>query len=115
MPLNNVFLIRCSVFAIALAGSATEVCAQDADGDIVVTAERRDASLVETPISITALSSDQLTTAGVTNVLDIVTVVPSLRMDQLGSNTQPTIRGITTATAGVGTSANVAIYLDGFY
>jgi iron complex outermembrane recepter protein len=87
-----------------------------ADEDtIVITAERREGTLVNTPISIAAFTANQLSSAGVTNVLEMVNLVPSLRLDQLGSNTQPTIRGITTATAGVGTSANVAIYLDGFY
>src|SRR5258708_11037596 len=82
---------------------------------IVVTAERREARLVDTPLSVSFLSSNELKTAAVTNFLDLPTLVAGLRMDQLGSNTQPTIRGISNELTGVGVSATVATYLDGYY
>ncbi len=83
--------------------------------EIVVTAERRDARAVETPISLTALSADQLASKGTTAVLDLTKVVPGLKLDQYGPGVFPAIRGITTAVSGVGVSSNVAVYMDGFY
>lgn len=104
--------------ALALPGAAH---AQEADEtgnpgrEIVVTAERRDARAVETPITLTVLSSDQLSEAGVTNVRGLSSVTPGLRLDQFGPNILPAIRGVSTTTSGVGVSPNVAVYMDGFY
>jgi iron complex outermembrane receptor protein len=86
-----------------------------ASGEIVVTAERRDARVVDTPITIAALSSSQLQSRGVTGVLDLTKVVSGLKLDQYGGSVFPAIRGITTSVSGVGVSSNVAVYLDGFY
>lgn len=93
--------------AAGASGSAVE--------EVVVTAERRNARLVDTPISITALNGDQLVKAGVDNLLDLGPVVPALRMDKIGASVQPTIRGITSNTSGPGNAGNVAIYVDGSY
>jgi len=84
-------------------------------GEIVVTAERREARVVDTPITIAALSSSQLKQKGVTGVLDLTKVVSGLKLDQYGGSVFPAIRGITTSVSGVGVSSNVAVYLDGFY
>jgi iron complex outermembrane receptor protein len=87
----------------------------DNGGEILVTAEKRATRLVDTPISIVAVNSEQLDRAGVNNLLELSTVVPGLRMDTIGNNSQPTIRGISSDVNGAGLSANVATYLDGFY
>lgn len=86
-----------------------------ATAEILVTAERRNARTVETPITITAMSEAQLGNKGVTGVLDLTKVVPGLKLDQYGPSVFPAIRGITTSVSGVGVSSNVAVYLDGFY
>jgi iron complex outermembrane receptor protein len=86
-----------------------------ADGTIIVTAEKRSTRLVDTPISIVAVSGKQLQSAGVTNLLELSMVTPGLRMDTIGNNSQPTIRGISSDVNGAGLSANVATYIDGFY
>jgi iron complex outermembrane receptor protein len=108
--------------ALIAAGVCDNVHAAEADNsnglavhEVVVTAERRNARLVDTPISITALSGDQLVKAGVDNLLDLGPQVPALRMDKIGASVQPTIRGITSNTSGPGTAGNVAIYVDGSY
>jgi len=105
-----------------IAGAAANSHAEAGDSpalrtgdEIIVTAERRNARLSETPITITALSSEQLSSQGATGVLDLTKNVPGLRMDQYGSAVLPSIRGISTAVSGIGVSSNVAVYLDGFY
>lgn len=101
----------------AFAQSAPEArqSAGDRFNEIIVTAERRQSTAVETPISLTALSSQQLTEQGATSLLDLTTVVPGLRMDKYGPSTFPALRGITNSVSGVGVSPNVAVYKDGFY
>lgn len=114
----------CSALALVISmalPSAVQAQTAPPDGDdaasseIVVTAERRNARTVETPITLTALSSEQLMQKGATGMLDLTKVVPGLKMDQYGPSIFPAIRGITTSVSGVGVSSNVAVYLDGFY
>jgi iron complex outermembrane receptor protein len=86
---------------------------QDADGDIVVTAQRREERLKDVPISITALSSAVLERAGVSDTTALAIVTPGLLFPRNGAYAQPAIRGIgTNLTSG---EANVAIYVDGVY
>jgi iron complex outermembrane receptor protein len=94
-----------------LAAAADDVELQE----VVVTAEKRSESLVNVPISVTAISADKLDKSGVTSVKDLDTVVPGLHMDSAGEFFQPTIRGVGTSVVTAGFSSNVATYVDGIY
>jgi iron complex outermembrane recepter protein len=83
--------------------------------EILVTAQRRSEKMVDVPISITALSSQQLTAANVQNLSDIQQLTPSLRFDNQIGFYQPSIRGIGTAVTTSGGGSNVGIYINGFY
>ncbi|MDF0546108.1 TonB-dependent receptor [Sphingobium sp. H39-3-25] len=86
-----------------------------APDEITVTAQKRTEVTENVPISISTIGSDHIGVAGVSNLQELPQMVPGIRVDQLGSNTQPTIRGISSNVGGPGTSANVALYVDGFY
>jgi iron complex outermembrane receptor protein len=83
--------------------------------EIVVTAQRRSEAAVDVPISITALSQNELETANVQNLGDIQKLTPALRFDYQTGFAQPTIRGIGTGITTSGGGSNVGIYVDGFY
>ena len=83
--------------------------------EIVVTAQRRVENAVDVPITITALSQDQLTTANVQSLGDIERLTPALRFDYQTGFAQPTIRGIGTSITTSGGGSNVGVYIDGFY
>lgn len=83
--------------------------------DIVVTAQRREERLSNVPISITAISGDALTSAGITSTRDLTQVTPGLVFQSVGSSAQPFLRGIGSTGASIGDSSNVAIYVDGVY
>ena len=83
--------------------------------EIVVTAQRRSERLTDVPVSITAISSDQLAQADVQTLMDVSKLTPALRFDYVGPNVQPSIRGIGTSFATSGGIGNVGIYVDGFY
>ncbi len=83
--------------------------------EVVVTAQRRSEEALNVPISITAISSDQLEKNNVQQLGDVAAMTPSLRFDNAGPQSQPTIRGVGTAVAVAGGSSNVGIYTDGFY
>src|SRR3546814_19890583 len=56
-------------------------------GEIVVTAQRRTELARDVPISLTALSGDQLQAAGITDTQSLQTLTPGLKMDRVGNFT----------------------------
>jgi iron complex outermembrane receptor protein len=105
--------------AFAEAQPQTQASAQPSGGaqvsEIVVTAQHRAERLNEVPIAITVKSAAQLERAGVTNIRDLTTVTPGLRLSGVGANALPAIRGIHSEQVDPGNDANVAIYLDNVY
>jgi len=95
--------------------AATEASATTAVTEVIITAQKRNESAVNVPISIVAVSGQNLAKSGVHDMADLATVVPGLHIDDAGAFFQPSIRGVGTAIAGAGASANVATYVDGIY
>ncbi|WP_395397261.1 TonB-dependent receptor [Novosphingobium sp. BL-8A] len=83
--------------------------------EIYVTAQRRSERQLDVPITITSVTDQALTNAGVRQLSDLSKVVPALRFDKSGVYTQPTIRGVGTAITTSGGGPNVATYVDGFF
>lgn len=86
--------------------------------EIIVTAERRTASLQDTPISIAALSAQDLERAGIAGLDDIGANVPSLQIEPFPSNNATLrlyIRGIGLIDVQITQDPAVGIYLDGVY
>ena len=78
--------------------------------EITVTAERYTSTIQSTPISISALTGDQLTAAGLSRVQDIIKEVPGLSMRYAGPGlTEYEARGL--ASNG-GAAPTVGFYLD---
>jgi outer membrane receptor protein involved in Fe transport len=94
---------------IAHAQTAQEAgAAATADGDIVITATRRDTTLQKTPMAITALTGETLTNAGVTNIADYAKFVPSLRIQDNGpGQRRVSLRGVQASG-----EATVGVYYD---
>ncbi len=86
--------------------------------EIIVTAERRAASVQDTPISMEAFNSDKLAQRGINGVQDLAANVPSMVIEPhpLSSTTlRVTIRGIGITDSQVTQDPAVGIYLDGVY
>ena len=79
--------------------------------EIVVTAQKRAEPLREVPISVSAVTGDQLQRQGATRLSDFAGYVPSLTYSQSGvpGEGTATLRGVTTATS---PTAATAIYVD---
>ena len=75
--------------------------------EILVTATRRTEPLSKVPLSITAVSQDQMDQLGIKDIQDLVRFVPGVTIDTTGTNAI-SIRGIS-STAGAGTTG---IYID---
>lgn len=79
-------------------------------GEIVVTAQKYQSTVQNTPISISAISGDQLNAAGITDVEELTRNVPGLSMRSAGpGETEYEARGL--ASNG-GASPTVGFYLD---
>jgi iron complex outermembrane receptor protein len=78
--------------------------------EIVVTAQKYKSTIQDTPISMSALSGDQLVAAGITSVTEVAHDVPGLSMRSAGPGlTEFEARGL--ASTG-GASPTVGFYLD---
>jgi len=112
--------------ATAVAGltSAMPAYAQDAqdeedfdDNVIIVTASKRETTLQETPIAVSVTSAKQIEEAQVRDLLDLQTLVPSLRVNQLqtSANTNFIIRGFGNGANNPGIEPSVGVFIDGVY
>jgi iron complex outermembrane receptor protein len=87
-------------------------------GDIVVTARRREESLLEVPIAVSAFTGAQLEAQGFLDITDLTNVTPSVTLEtSRGTNNTLTafIRGVGQQDPVAGFEAGVGIYLDDVY
>lgn len=100
----------------APAPTAAETAPQD-DEVIIVTASKRAATLQETPISVAVTDAATIQQAQVRDLIDIQTLVPSLRVTQLQSsaNTNFIIRGFGNGANNPGIEPSVGVFIDGVY
>lgn len=106
------------VCTTALALVPSVALAQDAagnDGLIVVTAERRAQNVQDVPISIIALSGDELRERGVSDLDDLQAEVPSLTFVDNGNTKFVNIRGVGLTESAPNQTVGVAAHLDGAY
>lgn len=100
----------------------SQAAPQQASGaieEIVVTAERREASLQDTPIAISALSADMLADRGITDIEGIAKASPSVSFTPYPSSSNTLImymrgQGVADA-AQITLDSAVGLYQDGFY
>ena len=88
----------------------------DLDGgieEIIVTAQKRKESLSAVPMSISALSGDDLAKQGINSVGDLAKIVPGFRYTQSVYSTPIySIRGIGFNENSIGAKPNVSVYVD---
>ncbi len=113
-PARAAFLFGSATLALA-AGIAAPAQAQSANvvEDVVITAERREQSLQDVPISATVLNADALSRQGVDNVSDLQQVSPSIAINTYNRSTFINIRGVGIAQSAPTSSPGVAYYLNG--
>ncbi|WP_084399742.1 TonB-dependent receptor [Henriciella aquimarina] len=84
-------------------------------GVVTVSARRREESLKDAPVAITAVSSETLDQYAVTDFTDIATLVPNLVMGRAasGSSSNIFLRGVGSSTLNAGFDQSVSINIDG--
>ncbi|QKS01110.1 TonB-dependent receptor [Sphingomonas sp. CL5.1] len=99
-----------------MADKATQATSAPVSGDdVVVTAQRRSERLVDVPISVNAVSTDEMDVKQINSVFDLGKSVTSLRFEGQAPVFMPTLRGIGTLVIGGALDASVPVYLDGAY
>lgn len=91
---------------------------KESEADIVVTATRREQSLQQVPIAVTAATGAQLTRSNVTSSADLMRIAPTLQITTTNSETAGTtirIRGVGTAGNNPGLEGAVGVFIDGVY
>lgn len=110
------FINKTSLVAFATAVGLSGV-AQAAIDEIIVTAAKREQSLQEIPISVSVTSAETIERAHIIDLLDLQSVVPSLRITQLqtSATTNFIIRGFGNGANNPGIEPSVGVYIDGVY
>lgn len=96
-----------------------EALAEEADsGEIIVTARRREESLLDVPVSITAYSAEALEASGAIDITAISDTTPNVTLENsraTNSTLTAFIRGVGQQDPVGGFEAGVGIYLDDVY
>ena len=114
-----------SAFAIALFGGAamlspTVAAAQDTQTttveEVIVTSQRRAENVQDVPISVVAISADQIADSGITDFATLTQYTSGLTTDLNGDARASRIglRGVTTAQEN-GKQSSVGVFIDGVY
>ena len=83
------------------------------EGDIVVTANKREQNLNDVGLSVTAISGQALSERRITSVQDIAAAVPGLKFAESGTGTPIyTLRGIGFNEESLGVYPSVSVYTD---
>ena len=100
------------------AADAAQAEGQGYSDEIVVTARRREETLRDVPIAVSAFSGEQLETQGAIDITDIAAQTPNVTLEvSRGTNSTLTafIRGVGQQDPVAGFEAGVGIYLDDVY
>ena len=82
--------------------------------EVLVTAQKREETLQEVPLSINVLDGSRIEDASIDKLEDLQNYVPNLQMSETGISTQIYIRGIGTGN-NQGFEQSVGQYVDGIY
>ncbi|KHK93051.1 TonB-dependent receptor [Novosphingobium malaysiense] len=85
--------------------------------EIVVTARKRQESVQDVPVAVTALSAEMIQNRDVTSVEKIAAIAPGFNVGRAsnGSGAQLTLRGIGSSSTSIGIEQSVAVVVDGAY
>ena len=110
-----------AVLAAALIGSPC-MAADEATGEeprieeVIVTAEKREESILDVPLTLSAFSGERIGELGMTHSADLEQLVPGFQVGDHQSGSGLAIRGISSQLNREGhTDLAVAVYVNGVY
>ena len=115
-------VLALSIASLLAGGSLLPVRTHAAEGslmleEVVVTAQKREESMQDVAISVTAFSSEQMVELGMTSAIDLVSQVPGLHVSGAGGGAinNFSIRGVTQNDFAASQESPVAVYVDEGY
>src|SRR5882762_5826750 len=105
--------------AVTVPVHADTVTAGEVLEEVVVTAQRREENMQQTPIAVTAIDAEQLVEKNIKTLADVARLAPNLAISSSGYTTPSSalpilyIRGIGQQGPAIYTDPGVAIYIDG--
>ena len=115
-PLPKPTLIARAVSAALLAGSTSTSALAQTMEEIVVTATKREESIMDVPLAINAMSGEFLRDANLDDIKDLVAFSPGITGNTKDSFLDNiSVRGIRTIDFGNGGDPSVSVYKNGLY
>jgi iron complex outermembrane recepter protein len=110
-------LVAVSAGLLASSAWAQDTSSQPQLTEIIVTAQKRSQNLQDVPVSVIALSAEQIQNAGVTDIKNLAILTPGLTVTSTTNENSTTvrIRGIGTVSDNVGLESSVGVVIDGVY
>ena len=121
MAMERINICVLAISSVALLPNSVHSASQPLLEEIVVTAQKREESLQDTPVAVTALTSDAIESRGITNISVLEKFTPNLVFDTtaaisgLSSGAVVYIRGIGQPDYSLVTDPGVGTYVDGVY
>jgi iron complex outermembrane recepter protein len=99
------------------APQAAEDTEANDSAEIIVTAGKREQTLQDVPISVSVTGAQTVERAQIRDLIDLQSVVPSLKVPQFQSSTQTNfvIRGFGNGANNPGIESSVGVFIDGVY
>jgi len=115
--------VRTAVFSLLALAIAVPAWAQtdapdEGIDEIIVTATKREQSIQDVPLAISAFAAEDLTKRGVEDLQDLAQVSPSLQLGGSNSNSNGgviRIRGMGTSGNNIGLESAVGVFIDGIF
>ncbi len=107
-----------SVCAVALLGAGLSAPAFAQIDEIIVTATKREESIQDVPVAVSAYNSVQIERAGIKDLRDLPNLSPSFTMNSSQTESQGTtlrLRGVGTTGNNTGLESAVGVFIDGVY
>jgi outer membrane receptor protein involved in Fe transport len=84
------------------------------EGEIIVTAQKREERLVDVPVTLSAVSGERLNELGISDLDELANYIPGLNIqEQSANNPGVVIRGITSDSGSAQQAARVTLYYNG--
>ena len=110
--LNKAAVLGTTAILSGLIGASGALAQVDV---ITVTAQKREQTLQEAPVSVAAVTGEQIEQSQIRDAADLQTLVPSLRVAEFATstNTEFNLRGIGTSSFNPGLEPSVGVFIDG--
>ncbi|MFT5711516.1 MAG: iron complex outermembrane receptor protein [Halioglobus sp.] len=117
MKTSRILLSRPKMVLTTLAlvlAPVSQTMAQLVLEEVIVTAQKREQSLQDVPISVSAMTGDKINDAGIVNLEEMALYMPNVNINKGSATPNLFIRGVGSGT-NVGFEQSVGLYIDGIY